>query len=111
MKIFLFILLLSPLSIIAQPDPGEEKELVGLWKGYLKTAEKTLPYELVITEKDGKLLAYSYTTFTVNGKDLISVKLLSIHWQNSSIIIDDKDLLFDNFPTEAPKYLSTYRNV
>jgi hypothetical protein len=97
---FLLAFLFFPFISFAQP--GLE-ELTGLWKGYVSTSEKELPYELLITEKEGRLHGYSHTTFTVAGKEIVSVKKVDIRIQNLSIIVEDEDLLFDNFDAEAPR--------
>ncbi len=102
MKSF-FILLLFPLHSFAQPAHTTSKAITGLWQGYVSTAQKKLPYELVIGEKDGKFTVYSLTSFIVNGDEIISLKKMHLYFKNQRIIIEDEDLLFDNFTAEAPK--------
>ena len=98
-----WILLAFPLQILAQPAPKTDKDLAGIWNGYISTAQKKLPYELVISEQDGKLIVYSYTTFTVDGAEFVSLKKMKTRFKNKEIILEDMDLLFNNFNTEAPK--------
>ena len=98
-----WILIAFPLQILAQPDPKTEKVLAGIWNGYISTAQKKLPYELVISEQDGNLIVYSHTTFTVDGAEFVSLKKMKTRFKNNEIILEDIDLLFNNFNTEAPK--------
>jgi hypothetical protein len=102
MKTFLLFLLL-PLQILAQPASDTEKDITGLWKGTVITPELNLPYELIITRKNGILCGYSHTTFTVRGEELVSVKKVTVRFKNDKIIIEDEDMLFNNFKEEAPK--------
>ncbi|MEO6406263.1 MAG: hypothetical protein ABIY51_02830 [Ferruginibacter sp.] len=99
---FLFLLLL-PLNLLAQTDPGTGKDITGLWKGYISTDEKRLPYELAITEQNGKLTGFSYTTFMVNGAEIVSMKKVQVKWQKENIIVEDDENVFNNFPLNAPK--------
>ena len=101
-KVF-WMLLLFPFHLYAQPTVTGMKEITGLWQGYVNTAEKKLPYELVIAEKDGKLMAYSLTSFTINNEEIISIKKMKITFDRERIIIADDDMLFNNFTIEAAK--------
>ncbi len=101
MKTFLFFILF-PFQLFAQADPNE-KDITGLWKGTVITPELNLPYELIITRQNGVLTGYSHTTFTVRGEEIVSVKKVSVRFKNDKIIIEDDDMLFNNFREEAPK--------
>ncbi len=98
MKIF-FLLLLLPIQLLAQPA----KDITGLWKGYISTAEKKLPYELVITANNDTLSGFSYTSFMVNGQEIVSMKKVKVRWHKQDIIVEDDDNLYNNFPDDAPK--------
>jgi len=98
-----WMLLLFPFQLFAQPTLTTTKDITGLWQGYINTAQKKLPYELVIAEKDGKLMAYSLTSFTVNNEEIISIKKMKITFQKDRIVIADEDMLFNNFASEAAK--------
>ncbi len=90
---------LLPLNLFAQ-------NLVGIWTGKIYTTEKTLPYEVVISEKDGKLSGYSYTTFTVKGEEMVAMKSLVVTKdKDNNIIMEDIDLVFNSFDEESPKQL------
>jgi hypothetical protein len=96
---FFFLLLFLPFQLLAQPT----KDITGLWKGYISTSEKKLPYELVITTKNDTLSGFSYTTFTVNGQEIVSMKKVKVRWHKLDVIVEDDDNLYNNFPDDAPK--------
>lgn len=100
---FFWLLLLFPFQLFAQPALTTGNDITGLWQGYVKTAQKQLPYELVIAEKDGKIMAYSLTTFTVNDEEIISIKTMKIAFQKERIVIEDDDMLFNTFTSESAK--------
>ncbi len=102
MKTFLLLLLL-PLHLLAQPIMGNGKNITGTWKGFVKTEEKQLPYELVISIKNGNLVAYSLTSFTVNNQEIISLKKVNLKFKDDEIIAEDDDVVFDNLTNEAAK--------
>ena len=101
-KVFLALIFL-PFQLLAQPAFTSSKDITGLWQGQINTAQKKLPYELVIAEKDGKLVVYSLTIFFVNEEEIISIKKMKIGFQKERIIIEDDDMLFNNFTSEAAK--------
>lgn len=94
----LLIILLLPTSVFSQ-------DLTGMWTGKVYTTDKTLPYEVAISEKDGKLVGYSYTTFTVKGEEMVAVKSIVVRKEKDNIIIEDEDLVFNSFDEESPKQL------
>lgn len=94
-----FLLLLLPLQLLAQPN----RDITGLWKGYISTDEKKLPYELVITASSDTLSGFSYTSFLVNGQEIVSMKKVTVKWHKLDIIVEDEDNLYNNFPDDAPK--------
>ncbi len=94
----LIIVLLFPTQLFSQ-------NLVGLWTGKVYTTDKTLPYEIAISEKDGKLSGFSYTTFTVKGEEMVAVKSIVVRREKNNIIIEDEDLVFNSFDEESPKQL------
>ena len=73
MRFFLFFLLL-PLKLFCQ-------DLQGVWAGtiYNDTTKKYIPYEIAISEVNGKLSGYSHTVFTdENNRQETGVKALKI---------------------------------
>ncbi len=94
----LLIILLLPTAVFSQ-------DLTGLWTGKVYTTDKTLPYEVAISQKDGKLVGFSYTTFTVKGEEMVAVKSIVVRKEKDNIIIEDEDLVFNSFDEESPKQL------
>jgi hypothetical protein len=98
MRIFL-ILLLLPLQIFSQ-------DLQGVWTGtiYNDSTKKYIPYELAITENNGKLSGYSHTVFTdENNRQETGVKSLKIKKKGDKILIEDEALIYNNYLTPPPK--------
>ena len=79
-----------PLRIFAQ-------DITGLWKGFIHTTDKNLPYELAISENNGKLCGYSHTTFTLNGAEEIGVKAITIKNKKGNVLVEDEALVFNDF--------------
>ena len=99
----LFICNLVILSLV--PTTMFSQNLVGMWTGKVYTTDKNLPYEVAISEKNGKLTGYSYTTFTVKGEEMVAVKSIEVRKEKGKIIIEDEDLVFNSFDEESPKQL------
>ncbi|MEO8772167.1 MAG: hypothetical protein ABI402_18855 [Ferruginibacter sp.] len=99
-RLFLIIIIAAmfPLHLFSQ-------DLTGMWTGKIYTTEKTLPYEVAISEKDGKLSGFSYTTFTVKGEEMVAMKSIIVKQENGKVIIEDADLVFNSFDEESPKQL------
>src|SRR6476620_3101681 len=99
-------LIITVLALAAIPGNLIAQNLTGLWTGKIYTSEKTLPYEVAITEKDGKLSGYSYTTFNVKGEEMVAMKSVVVTKdKDDNIIIEDIDLVFNSFDEENPKQL------
>ena len=100
----LFILIL-PIHLFAQPNPSAERDITGLWKGslYNDTTKKYLPYEIAISEERGKLSGYSYTLFDIDGKKEIGVKSIKIKRKGDQLIIEDVELISNNYSEPPPR--------
>jgi len=90
----LIIFFLLPLRIFAQ-------DITGLWTGFIHTTDKDLPYELAISENNGKLTGYSHTTFILNGVEEVGVKAVTVKNKNGNVLVEDEALVFNDF-SEAP---------
>ena len=99
---FIFVLFFLPLQIFAQLTPSAVKNLTGLWKGHIITDEIKVPYELVINEQNGNISGYSYTTFIVDGAEIVTMKKIRVK-DKDGIIVEDEDNVYNNFPTALPK--------
>lgn len=97
MRIFL-ILLLLPLKMFSQ-------SIEGVWTGtlYNDTTKKNHPYEIAITEKKGKPGGFSHTIFLENNKEVAGVKTLKIKRKGDKLLIEDDELIYNNYGEPAPK--------
>ncbi len=99
---FIFLLLIFPLFLAAQPATVSPKQIIGLWKGYITTMDVNIPYELVFSEANGKISGWSYTTFSVRGAEIVTMKKLNISF-TEGIVTEDDDNVYNNFQQEQPK--------
>lgn len=90
----LFVLVLLPLHILSQ-------DLTGIWTGMLQTNGSDLPYEIVISNYDGKLTGYSLTIFNFDGIENVGIKAIRLKNKGGSIFIEDEKLIYNNYVTSA----------
>lgn len=106
MRLFL-ILLFFPIKIFSQ-------DIEGVWTGtiYNDTTKKYIPYEIAISETKGKYSGYSHTTFTgENNRQETGVKSLKIKRRNNKIIIEDNDLIYNNYAEPPAKGVRQYSEL
>ena len=96
---------LFPICLFAQTGNPAEQDITGLWKGSLfnDSTKKFLPYEIAISEEKGKLTGYSYTLFEDSGKKEIGVKRIKIKKKDGEVIIEDVEMISNNFSVAPPK--------
>ncbi len=99
----LIIILLLPLSLLAQST--EEKDITGLWKGFMynDTTQQNYRYEIAISREKGKLFGYSHTYFILDDKEYHGVKKLKIKRDGDDIITEESDLIVHNYPIAPAK--------
>ena len=93
----LFLLLICPLCLLAQPATVSPKQIIGLWKGYITTIDLQVPYELVFSEDNGTITGWSYTTFYVRRAEIVSMKKLKVSF-TVAVVTEDDDNVYNNFP-------------
>ena len=96
--LILCLLVLLTLSLPAQ-------DITGLWKGTLHndTTGRDLRYEIAISEFKGKLSGFSHTFFIQDDKEYYGVKKVRVRLQDDKIIVEDKELIADNYPESPAK--------
>jgi len=106
----LIIFFLLPLQIIAQSASLPERDIAGVWIGFLYTTGAKLPYELVISQNQDILNGYSLTVFTFDGKENIGVKKIKLKNKKGTISLEDGELIYDNYttPPRRVKLFSTF---
>ena len=89
------------------------QDITGLWAGslYNDSTKQSVYYEVAISESKGKYSGYSYTTFIVNGKEAIGVKLLKIIHQKDHFFFEDVDLVYNTYPVPPPKGVKQISSV
>jgi hypothetical protein len=98
MKI-LFLFFLLPLNILGQHNSLLEKNVAGVYTGFLYTTSSQLPYEIVISENKTSMTGYSLTVFKFDGKENIGVKKLNLKNKRGTITLEDGELIYDNYTT------------
>jgi len=103
--IVLFISNIIPCLLQAQKSP----DLAGAWTGemYMDTTKKFIPFELVLSNRNGDLSGFSYTVFMVDSVPNIGVKEVSVKEKKGVIVIKDRKLIDDNYTGEPDKGVFT----
>lgn len=81
------------------------QDITGLWKGtlYNDTTKQFYRYEVAISEEKGKLTGYSHTWFILDDKQYYGVKKVKIKKEKDKIIVEDDDLIANNYPVPPAK--------
>jgi hypothetical protein len=70
---------------------------------YNDSTKKFLKYEIAISEKKGKLSGYTHTYFILDDKEYHGVKKAKIKRQDGKIIVEDVELIANNYPVPPAK--------
>lgn len=103
MRVFIFFLLL-PTQLFSQ-------DIEGVWAGtiYNDTTRKYIPYEIAISGSKGKLSGYSHTIFSGdNNLEETGVKSIKIKKKGDKILIEDDELIYNNYMSPPPKGVRQY---
>lgn len=95
MRIFL-LFLLFPCCLSGQ-------DFTGVWTGTLTMQKSQFLYELVISGNNDRLSGYSLTVFTIDGIENTGIKTVEIKTKKTSLVIEDNDLVFDDYKTPSKK--------
>ncbi len=92
-----------PFQLLAQS--AEERDVTGLWKGFMynDTTQQNYRYEIAISETKGKLYGYSHTYFILDDKQYHGVKKLKVKRDGDKIITEDDELIVNNYPVAPAK--------
>src|SRR6266404_7732132 len=99
-NLHLFFLLLFPLILPAQ-------NIHGLWSGTLvnDSTHRTQSFELGLSEYRGKITGYTYTTFIDNDTFYYSIKRIKAERKDGKLVIEDIEMVGNNFPERAAKHV------
>jgi hypothetical protein len=102
LKLISVVFFLVPLHLFAQQ---QEQDITGLWKGslYDDTTQQYIPYEIAVSNDNGKLTGYSYASFKGDKGDEIGIKTIKLKRQKDKIIIEDVDLIDNSYSMVPPK--------
>jgi hypothetical protein len=100
-SIFFLILFMCPSKSFAQPK--SKYDISGAWSGYVKTTQKKITYEVVISDSSGTYIGYSKIIFSNKGTEYSAIKSLSIRKEEEKYILEEEVLLSDNFVDDAPR--------
>ncbi len=94
--------LLIPLVSLAQPG---KQDITGIWKGelYVDSTKLYHPYELSISEDNGKLSGYSRITFEQKGIKHVVIRDHTVAWDGDRLIIEDDKQLSRGSSISQPK--------
>ena len=95
------VVMLLPLLMLAQPRKGSD--ISGAWTGFVKTRDKKITYETVITRNGEELTGYSKIIFENKGQETYAIKSLSVRMEDDKYVFEEDSLLYDNFKEEAPR--------
>jgi len=98
-NLYLSVLLLAfPFILLAQ-------NIHGLWSGTLvnDSTHRTQNFELGLSEYRGKITGYTYTTFIENDTFYYSVKRIKAERKDGKLVIEDVEMVGNNFPERAAK--------
>lgn len=89
------------LAVLLCTVSAYSQDISGLWKGtlYNDSTKQSLPYEVYISNENGKLSAYSHTWFVINGQQCYGIKKVKIRVaKDGKIVMQDETLLVNNYP-------------
>lgn len=88
-----------PVSVFCQ-------DITGLWTGtlYNDSTQQYHQYEIGISKENGKYTGFSHTWFMIDNKRYFGVKKLKVRIAgDGKIVIEDGDLLLNNYPVQPNK--------
>ena len=94
--LFLFLVL---------PGLTQAQQIAGLYTGtlYNDTTQTYYKYEIAISEENGKLTGFSHTWFILDDQQYFGVKKVKIKKVDGKIIVEDDELLSNNYPVKPAK--------
>lgn len=97
------LLLLVLISTQSFAQPKSKYNITGAWTGYVKTTDKKITYEVVIADSSDTYIGYSKIIFKNKNKEYSAIKSLLIRIEDDKYILEEMQLMSDNFEDEAPR--------
>jgi len=98
-----FVLIILLIPVLTHSQSLQKNDITGVWSGYVKTSAKKITYEVVINDSSGTLVGYSKIIFNKNGIEISAIKSLSIKIEDDNYVLEEMELISDNFDEEAPR--------
>ena len=93
----LFLTLFFPAKSFAQ-------DINGIWRGqlYVDSTKSYLPYEILISDVNGKLMGYSHIVFEEKGRKEVGIRSILIKRKDDKILLEDQKFIDYNFAYDPP---------
>jgi hypothetical protein len=91
--LFVLMIMLCPKTNYAQPK--SKYDISGAWTGYVKTTDKKITYEVVISDSSGTYIGYSKIIFSNKGKEYFEIKSLSIRKEEEKYVLEEEEKLLE----------------
>ena len=87
------------------PGFTKAQNIAGLYTGslYNDTTQLYYKYEIAISEENGKLSGFSHTWFILDDQQYFGVKKVKVKQIDGKIIVEDEELLSNNYPVKPAK--------
>jgi len=81
------------------------QDIAGVWKGliYGDSLHQYLPYEVVISDENGKLSGYTQTTYTIDNKNEIWLRKIKVMRKDDKIVLEDISVVDKNSDLKPSK--------
>ncbi len=79
------------------------QQVEGLWVGSLKTKGSQVHYELWITKEKENYTGYALSLMVIDGVENIGVKTIKLKLKNKVLLLEDENLVYNNFKTPPKK--------
>jgi hypothetical protein len=93
---------------------AQQEDITGMWYGEITITDAetvNLPYEIAVSEENGKLFGYSRIVFHANGRDEAGVQNISIRRKGNKIIMEDEGFIDYNFSIKPPSQVKKTMSV
>ncbi len=102
--ILFLILLFSLQTVFAQTD------FTGTWKGIMiqDSPKRSIDFEIVLEEKEGKVIGYLYRLFIVNDTLIYNTVRVQARVVNNTLVVEDEKSVSKNFEEKADRIKVVY---
>jgi len=93
------------MALLSTGQPAGLQDITGIWKGdfYVDSTKKTYPFELSISEDNGKYIGYSRLSFEEKGTRHVVIRDHTVVMEGDSFVIEDVKQLAKASTISQPK--------